>query len=224
MYDRLELLIGDKVHELKEKTVLLLGLGGVGGYSFESLLRSGIGTIIVVDNDRFEESNLNRQLLANLDNIGNYKVDEALKRKEIINPECKIIKIKEFITEDNIDILFKYKIDFVIDAIDTVGTKKLIIKNCLEKKIKFISVMGTGNKLDSTKLEITDIRKTMYDPLAKAIRKYVNSEHLKGKVPVVSSLEKPIKNEKVGSNAFVPAVAGLMAANYVVLELLREDL
>lgn len=82
MYDRLELLIGDKVRELKEKAVLLLGLGGVGGYSFESLLRSGIGTIIVVDNDRFEESNLNRQLLSNLNNIGNYKVDEALKEKK----------------------------------------------------------------------------------------------------------------------------------------------
>ncbi len=224
MYDRLELLIGDKVRELKEKAVLLLGLGGVGGYSFESLLRSGIGTIIVVDNDRFEESNLNRQLLSNLNNIGNYKVDEALKRKEIINPECQVIKIKEFITKDNIDMLFKYKIDFVIDAIDTVDIKKLIIKNCLEKKIKFISVMGTGNKLDSARLEIMDIRKTMYDPLAKIIRKYVNSEHLKGKVPVVSSFEKPIKNEKVGSNAFVPAVAGLLATNYAVLELLGEDL
>ena len=224
MYDRLELLIGDKVRELKEKAVLLLGLGGVGGYSFESLLRSGIGTIIVVDNDRFEESNLNRQLLSNLNNIGNYKVDEALKRKEIINPECQVIKIKEFITKDNIDMLFKYKIDFVIDAIDNVDIKKLIIKNCLEKKIKFISVMGTGNKLDSARLEIMDIRKTMYDPLAKIIRKYVNSEHLKGKVPVVSSFEKPIKNEKVGSNAFVPAVAGLLAANYAVLELLRGNL
>lgn len=223
MLDRLELLIGDKINLLKEKTILLIGLGGVGGYAFESLLRSGIGTIIIVDNDTFDKTNLNRQLLSNLDNIGSYKVDEAEKHKNQINPNCQIIKIKEFITKDNIDLLFKYKIDFVIDAIDTLDTKKIIIKKCLEKQIKFISVMGTGNKMDGTKLEIIDIRKTTYDPLAKALRQYVNKDHLKGKIPVISSTEKPLKTKKVGSNAFLPAIAGLLATNYTIIELLKED-
>lgn len=222
MLDRLEILIGDKVQTLKEKTVLLLGLGGVGGHAFETLLRSGIGTIIVVDNDIVDETNINRQLLTNINNIGKYKVDEAEKRKDIINPECKIIKIKDFITEENIDLLFQNKIDFVIDAIDTIKTKKQLIKKCTENNIKIISVMGTGNKMDPTKLTITDIRKTSYDPIAKEIRKFIKEERINKKVPVVFSDETPIKTDKVGSNAFVPATAGIFASSYVINELIKE--
>ena len=164
MFERFELLIGNKINTLKEKTVLLVGLGGVGGYAFESLVRSGIGTIIIVDNDTFDITNLNRQILATTSSINKYKVDIAEERKNIINKETKIIKIKEFIEEKNINILFKENIDFVIDAIDTIKTKEIIIKECLKRKIKFISIMGTGGKTDASKLEITDLSKTTYDP------------------------------------------------------------
>lgn len=223
MFDRLELLIGNKIEILKNKTVLLIGLGGVGSYALEALIRSGIGKIIIVDSDKIDQTNLNRQLLALTTNIGNYKVDEAEKRKNQINKNCQIIKIKDFITEDNINILFNNQIDFLIDAIDTINTKKLIIKNCLNKKIKFISAMGTGNKIDASKLEITDIRKTTYDPLAKKLRKYIKDEKLNGKIPVVSSTEKPIQTNKIGSTAFVPATAGLLCASYAINQLLKED-
>lgn len=222
MLDRLEILIGDKTKTLKQKTVLLLGLGGVGGHAFETLLRSGIGTIIVVDNDVIDETNLNRQLLSTNKNIGQYKVDEAKKRQKDINQECKIIKINKFISEENIESLFENKIDFVIDAIDTIKTKKQLIKKCIEKQIKIISVMGTGNKMDPTKLTITDIRKTSYDPIAKEIRKFIKEERINKKIPVVFSDEIPIKTDKIGSNAFVPATAGIFAASYVINELIKE--
>ncbi len=220
MFDRLRLLIGDDVEFLRNKTVLLVGLGGVGGYAFESLVRCGIGTIVVCDNDRFDETNLNRQILSNLDNIGNLKTMEAIKRASMINKECNVISINEFITKDNIDILFNRKIDFIIDAIDTIGTKKLIIKNALARDIKFISVMGTGNKMDASKVTITDIWKTSYDPVAKMIRQFLRKEGINKKVPVVFSPEKPISTGTVGSNAFVPGVAGLMASSYVINTLL----
>ena len=222
MLERLELLIGDQINTLKEKTVLLIGLGGVGGYSFESLLRSGIGTIIVVDSDIFEKTNLNRQILATKKTLDKNKVDVAEGRKNDINPECKIIKIKEFITAENLDILFENKIDFVIDAIDTVKTKEQIIKECLKRKINFISIMGTGGKIDASKLEIIDLSKTSYDRLAKKIRNDLKKENIKGKIKVISSKEKPIVTSPIGSNAFVPAVAGLLAANYAINEMLKE--
>ena len=223
MFDRLELIIGNKTKDLKEKTILLLGLGGVGGHTLEALIRSNIGTIIVVDNDIIDITNLNRQLLATQNNINKYKVDAAEKRKNEINKDCNIIKIKEFITEENIDKIFNQKIDFVVDAIDTSKTKKALIKKCLEENIKIISIMGTGNKMHPELLTITDIKKTSYDPIAKEIRKYLNKEKIKGKLPVISSTEQPVKTEKIGSNAFVPATAGLLAASYVINELIKEN-
>ena len=223
MLDRLELLIGNKIKVLEEKTVLLIGLGGVGGHCFESLLRSGIGTIIVVDSDVFDETNLNRQLLATKNTLGKSKVDIAEERQKTINQNCKIIKINSFITEKNIDTLFKHKIDFTIDAIDTVKTKKQIIEECLKRKIKFISVMGTGGKMYAEKLEIIDLSKTSYDPIAKKLRTELKKENIKGKIKVISSAEKPIITKPISSNAFVPAVAGILAANYAITQMLKEN-
>lgn len=223
MFDRLELIIGDKIKQLNKKTILLLGLGGVGGHVFETLVRSGIGTIIIVDNDKIDKTNLNRQILATNQNINQPKVDEAEKRKNLINPNCTIIKIKEFITEENLNILFNQKIDFIIDAIDTIKTKKAVIKYALKNNIKIISVMGTGNKMHPEKLSITNIQKTSYDPIAKEIRKYLKIEKIKEKLTVVSSDEPIIKTKKIGSNAFVPATAGILAASYVINELIKED-
>jgi tRNA A37 threonylcarbamoyladenosine dehydratase len=222
MFDRLEIIIQDKINILKSKTVLLIGLGGVGGSAFEALVRSGIGKIIVIDNDTFDITNLNRQALAYQNTISQDKVLIAQQTARNINPNCQIIPIKEFINEENINKIFEYKIDFIIDAIDTVNTKKLIIKNCLIKNIPFISVMGTGNKMHPELLEITDIRKTSYDPIAKIIRKMIKDEKTNKKVPVVYSKEKPLVKGKVGSTAFVPPTAGMFAASYVINKLIEE--
>ena len=223
MLDRLEILIGDKVNLLKEKTILLFGLGGVGGHAFEALVRSGIGKVIVVDNDSFDITNLNRQALANLNTIGKDKVMVAKKWAKQINPDCEVIPICEFIDYTNIDEVLNYKIDFVIDAIDTVNTKKLIIKKCVQANIPFISVMGTGNKMHPELLKIADIRQTEYDSIAKILRKMVKDENIKQKIPVIFSKEKLNIKGKVGSNAFVPATAGLLAVSYVINKMLEES-
>lgn len=222
MFNRLEILIGDKINTLKTKTVMVIGLGGVGGHAFESLVRSGIENIIVIDNDVIDITNLNRQVLAYQSTIGKPKVEIAKKIAENINPNCQIVPLKIFLTEENIREIFNQKIDFVIDAIDTINTKKVIIKKCTKENIPFISIMGTGNKMHPELLEITDIRKTEYDPIAKIIRKMIKDEKIKAKVPVVFSKEKPLVKGKIGSNAFVPATAGLLATSYVINKLLEE--
>lgn len=224
MFNRLELLIGDKIDLIKSKTVLIIGLGGVGGYALESIVRSGVGKVIIVDYDVIDETNLNRQILSLNNNIGLKKVDVAEARIKETNPNCIVLKIDKKITPDNIDILFNENIDYVIDACDTVETKKQLIRECIKRNIKLISSMGTGNKLDPSKLEIIDIRKTSYDPLAKVIRKMVKDERIKEKIMVVSSTEQPIKtnSKTIGSTSFVPAVAGLMCASFVINDIVGE--
>lgn len=222
MLERLELLFKDKVELIKQTTVMIIGLGGVGSYALEAIVRSGVNKIIVVDNDFIDITNLNRQLLALKNNINDAKVIVAKKRILDINPNCEVITIKEFITKDNIDQLFALKPDYIIDAIDTIETKKQIIKECLNRHIKFISAMGTANKTDPTKLEIIDIRKTSYDPIAKIIRKTVKDLKTNEKVMVVCSKEQPKIKDALGSNAYVPSVAGLLCASYVINDIVGE--
>lgn len=222
MFDRLEVLIGDKINILKNKTVMIIGLGGVGGNAFETIVRSGVENIIVVDNDIVDITNLNRQVLAFNWSLSKEKVEVAEIIASQINKKCKIKKIKLFLNEENIDEIYNNKIDFVIDAIDTVNSKKLIIKKCIQKKIPFISVMGTGNKMHPELLEITDIKKTEYDPIAKIIRKMINDNKIKEKVPVIYSKEKPLLKGKIGSNAFVPSTAGILAASYAINKMLED--
>lgn len=222
MFGRLEILIGKKINILKSKTVMVIGLGGVGGHAFDSLVRSGIENIIVIDNDIIDITNLNRQTLAYQNTIGKPKVEIANERAKNINPNCQITPLKTFLSEENIPKVFNRKIDFVIDAIDTINTKKAIIKKCIKENIPFVSIMGTGNKMHPELLEITDIRKTEYDPVAKIIRKMIKDEKIKAKVPVVFSKEIPLVKGKVGSSAFVPATAGLLATSYVINKLLEE--
>ena len=165
-FSRLRKVIGEAaVNLLHDKTVLVLGCGGVGGYVLEALVRSNIGRVIIVDYDVVAESNINRQIIALESTIGLKKVDVLEKRLKDINSNCEIIKIDKFIDEENILELFNYEIDFFVDACDTVRTKKAVILQCLSKKIKFISCMGTGNKLDPSKLEIVDIRNTNYEKI-----------------------------------------------------------
>lgn len=227
MLDRLELLVGkDNIEKIKNTKVLLIGIGGVGGYALESLVRSGIENITIVDFDKIDKTNLNRQIISLNSNIGKYKVEEAKKRISDINPNCKLKIIKEKITEENFDILNIEKYDYVIDACDTISVKKEIIRKCTKNKIKFISSMGTGYKLNPSKLEIIDIRKTSYDPIAKIIRKMVKEEKIKEKVMVVCSSEKNIKtNSKViASNSFVPATSGLLCTSYVINSIVGDSI
>lgn len=224
-FDRLSKVIGDdKVLQLTEKTVLVLGVGGVGGYVCEALARSGIGKLIIVDFDLVDETNINRQIIALDSTIGLKKVDVLENRIKDINSGCEVIKIDKFIDKDNLFELFNYDIDYFVDACDTMTVKKMVITECIKRKIKFISSMGTGNKLDPSKLEIVDIRKTINDPLAKIIRKFVKDEKINSKVMVLSSSELPIKNGErtPGSTAFVPASAGLLIASYVVRQFIGK--
>ena len=224
-FSRLRKVIGeDAVNLLHDKTVLVLGCGGVGGYVLEALVRSNIGRVIIVDYDVIAKSNINRQIIALESTIGLKKVDVLEKRLKDINSNCEIIKIDKFIDEENILELFNYEIDFFVDACDTVRTKKAVILQCLSKKIKFISCMGTGYKLDPCKLEIVDIRKTNNDPLARIMRKFVKDNKINSKVMVLSSGEVPVKTGEStpGSSAFVPSCAGLLIASYVVKELIKK--
>lgn len=221
MLDRLELLIGeDNINLLKNKTVLIIGLGGVGGHALESIVRSGIGKVIIVDKDTVDITNLNRQLISTKSNIGQNKVDTAEKRiKEISDTE--VIKINEFINEDNINDLFNYQIDYIIDACDTIETKYLLIKEAINRNIKIISVMGTAKKMHPELLEITCLNKTSYDPIARILRKKLRDNHINDKVMCICSKEKPLVKE-MGSNSLVPSTAGILAASYVINDIVGD--
>lgn len=222
MFERTISLVGlDNFNKIKSKTVLIVGLGGVGGYATESLVRSGIENLILIDHDKIDITNLNRQIISTSKNVGNDKVVEFKKRILDINPECNIITHKLFLDRTNYQLLDDYHIDYIIDCCDSTDTKKLLIDYSLEKNIKLISSMGTANKIDPTKLQITDIRKTSYDPLAKILRKYVNDLKTNKKIIVVSSTEAPIKKENLTSLVFVPASAGLLCANYVITDIIK---
>lgn len=223
MFDRLERIIGkDNIKLLNKKKVLVIGLGGVGGICVETLIRNGIENIIIVDNDKIDITNKNRQIIALDSNIDEYKTDAFEKRILDINKNVIVTKITKFITEENIDELFSYKPDYIIDACDTISTKVLIIEECLKRNVKFISSMGMGKKLDISRLEITEIKKTSYDKLAKVIRKRLRDDKVIGKVPVLSSKEQVIDTkEEIGSYSPVTMSAGIILADYVIKEIIN---
>lgn len=222
--ERLERLIGaDGLSKLSSVSVLVIGVGGVGGYAVEVLARSGIGRIVVIDHDIIDITNLNRQIISLNSTVGKNKVDVLKERINDINASIEVEAKKEFVTDENIRD-FLADIDYVIDACDTINTKLAIIKHCKELNIPFISCMGTGNKMDPSKLKLMDIRKTTYDALAKKVRKYVIDEKIKGKVMVVCSDEEKYSsnvNKPIPSNAFVPATAGILCGSYIVNEVVK---
>ena len=226
-FERLSRIIGnDKLADLENKSVLVLGCGGVGGYVIESLARSNIGTLVIVDFDIVDETNINRQIIALNSTIGKYKVDVFFKRINDINDKCRVFKIKDKINKDNYDVLFNEKIDFFVDACDDITVKKIVIKECLKRKIPFISSMGTGNKIDPSKLEIVDIKKTINDPIARILRKFIKDEKINSKIMVCSSREVPIKtgDRTPGSTAFVPSSAGLLISSYIINYFIKKQL
>lgn len=224
-FARNELLIGKEKQELlKEKKVAIFGLGGVGSYVLEGLVRAGIGKFILIDNDTINLSNLNRQLLATTKTIGRKKVEVAKERVEEIYPEAKVEIYDTFYLPGHPENILEKNVDYVVDAVDTVTAKILIIQEAKQLEIPVISSMGTGNKLDATKFEVADISKTSVCPLAKVMRKELKKRNIE-KVKVVFSKEKPIqvvssgKEQVPGSISFVPSVAGLIIAGEVVKDL-----
>lgn len=212
--------------KLKDKTVAVFGVGGVGSYAAESLVRSGVGNIYIYDNDTVARSNINRQLIANDKTVGEKKVEVAKERYLEINPDLNITAVCEFVTPES-EIPFE-KFDFIIDAIDNVTAKIFLIENATNKNIPIVSSMGTGNKLFPEKLKIGDIYKTDTCPLCRVMRTELKKRNIK-KLDVIWSDEKPIepesisedKKKTVASVPFVPGTAGLMAAAFAVRKLLE---
>lgn len=226
-FSRTELLLGTgSINKLSEKHVAVFGIGGVGGHAAEALVRSGIGKIDIIDNDRVAKSNINRQIIATEKSIGQYKTDTAEERFLDINPKLKIRKFNTFFMPDTSDEFDFSEYDYVIDAIDTITGKLEIIKKATEANVPVISSMGAGNKLDPTAFEVADIYKTSVCPLARVMRRELKARGIK-KLKVVYSKEPAIKPESPNgerfpaSCAFVPSVAGLIIAGEVIKDLIK---
>lgn len=222
MFERMERILNpDEINKIKNLNILIIGLGGVGGACFEALVRIGVSNITVIDNDKFDYSNLNRQLLSSINNIGHYKVFEAQLRAKSINPDCLVNPLQMFLDEDNIDDIDISSYDYIIDCCDTVLTKIILIEKAINNNVPIITSMGTGNRLDPTKLIITDIWKTNNDPLARKMRSNLKKRGINKKIKVVTSTELPRKSkEGVGSTSFVPNTAGFLLASYVINDII----
>ncbi|WP_010299670.1 tRNA threonylcarbamoyladenosine dehydratase [Clostridium senegalense] len=241
---RTERLIGvEALNKLTNSTIVIFGIGGVGSFSTEALARSGVGTLILVDNDDISISNINRQIHATFKTVGQSKVETMKERILDINPNCNVITHQTFVTRENIPDIIGENVNYVIDAIDTVTSKIDLIVYCNEKNIPIISSMGTGNKLDPAQFKIADIYKTNVCPLAKVMRRELKRRGIK-KTKVLFSEELPVTplpeevedmkdnndSEKVtirkratpASIGFVPPVAGMIIASEVVKDIIND--
>ncbi len=234
-FEREALLIGnDKVELLMNSSVAVFGAGGVGSHVIEGLVRAGVGKITVIDNDVVSESNINRQLIADTTTVGKYKAEIAIERAKRINPEIKAEAVNVFVTKENAsEVLNTLDADYIVDAIDTVSAKLAIIEYATENNIKIISSMGTGNKLDPTRLKVSDISKTVVCPLARVMRQELKKRGIT-KLNVLWSDEEPVRNAEgqspvikadgrnaPGSISFVPSVGGLIIAAHVVKDIIK---
>lgn len=233
-FSRTELLLGSNAMEkLKNSSVCVFGVGGVGSYVVEALARSGIGKITIVDNDSISITNINRQLPAVMNTVGKLKVEVVKEHILQINPQCKVTALDMFYLENTKNNINLSEFDYVVDAIDTVSAKLLLAEECTKLGVNLISSMGTGNKLDPTQFEITDISKTSMCPLARIMRKELKARGIY-KLKVLYSKEKPIKpfetqdkeittkRQVPGSVSFVPSVAGLIIGGEVIKDLIKE--
>lgn len=230
---RTEMLLGEESTAiLASSSVALFGLGGVGGGALEALARSGIGEFHLIDGDVFSESNLNRQLLATVDSIGKSKVEVGRQRILSINPNAKVFTYPVFYLPEKDNGVDFSKFDFVIDAIDTIAAKIDIIRICHELNVPMVSCMGCGNRFDPSKLHVTDLFATTYDPLAKVMRKKCKDLGIKS-LRVVASTEPPskplfnaepssLRRDTPGSTPFVPPVAGYLLAQEAVMRILKK--
>ena len=227
-FERSELLLGeDGMERLSKARVAVFGIGGVGGHACEALARCGVGELHLFDNDRVSVSNINRQIVALHSTVGRYKTHVMKERIEDINPLARVVTYEAFYLPENADEYDLSQYDFVIDAIDTVSAKLELAVRCSNLSVPIVSCMGTGNKLRPDMLEIEDIYKTSVCPLARVMRRELKARGIK-KLPVLYSKEEPIKavvresgspRHAPGSVSFVPSVAGLIIASYVVRRL-----
>lgn len=238
-WERTEQLIGRTgLEKLNRCRVAVVGLGGVGSFALEALVRAGVGSLVLADHDRLEPSNLNRQLLALHSTVGRLKVDAARERILDINPNLDITAWPVFCDADNCLKILSGKLDYVIDAIDVVASKVTIIRTARELGIPVASAMGAGNKLDPTAFRIADLRATTVCPLARAVRRELRRCGIEEGVKTVYSVEpllrtdggmavrrtteRTAKSPSIGSISFVPAVAGLLLASLVIQDLLES--
>lgn len=232
---RTALLYGeDVVEKFKRARVAVFGIGGVGGHLTEALVRSGIGAVDIIDNDTVSLTNINRQIIATQVAVGKSKTDVMEERIKSINPDCIVNKFNTFVLPENIDDFDFSQYDYVADAIDTVSGKLAIVKKAYENNIPVISCMGAGNKLDPTRFEVADISKTSVCPLARVMRRLCKENGIK-KLKVLYSKEEAMtpfelidnneetsKRQTPGSNAIVPAVAGLIIASEILKDIAKK--
>ena len=245
-FARFSMMVGeDGIEKLRNSRVIVFGVGGVGSYTVEALARSGVGQINMVDFDEISESNINRQLHSLRSTIGKSKIDVMKDRILDINPDCKVELVKRLVYDDVDEVLGNNKYDFVVDAIDVIGSKINLIEYCVKNNINIISSMGFGNKMHPEMVEIAKIKNTSVCPMARTIRSILKKKGITN-VPVAFSKEIPVQpnkselfkeelptefreNNKIprkttpGSNSFVPGTAGLVLASYVVRKLLEWD-
>lgn len=227
IFDRSEALLGkEALEKLKGSTVAVFGIGGVGSYTVEALVRGGVGKLFLFDGDVVSQTNINRQLVATTKTIGMAKTDVAAAHCKEVNPDVQVSAEKIFFSDENADTIDFSQFDYVVDAIDTVSSKLLLIEKAKAANIPVISCMGAGNKLDPTRFEIADISKTSVCPLAKVMRYELRKRGIT-KVKVLYSKEEPIKHGLTengkplpGSVSFVPSVAGLIIAGEVIKDLI----
>ena len=246
-FSRTQLLLGkEAMDKLKNSRVAVFGVGGVGGYVCEALARSGVGTFDLIDDDKVCLTNLNRQIIATRKTVGKYKVEVMKERMLEINPNAKVETYQEFYMPESKTNIINEDLNYVVDCVDTVTAKIEIIMKCKEVNVPVMSAMGTGNKLDPTRFEITDIYKTSICPLAKVMRKELRKRNVDS-LKVIYSKEEPIvpvseaesscktncicppgtarkctaRNQVPGSISFVPSVAGLIMAGEVIKDIIK---
>lgn len=242
---RTEILIGkENIEKLKNSSVIIFGVGGVGSFCVEAIARCGVSNIHIVDDDTISITNINRQIIATHSTIDKNKTEVVKQRILDINPNANVTISKIFYTKDTVNTIDLSKYDYVIDAIDTISSKILLVEEATKLNVPIISSMGTGNKLDPTKFVVSDIYKTSMCPLAKVMRYELKKRGIK-KLKVVYSTEKPIKpapinidenakstspfrdtnkrRETPGSISFVPSVAGLIIASQVINDILKNN-
>ena len=222
--DRLTILLGDDgVKRLAAAKVAVVGLGGVGGQAAEAIARSFVGTLVLVDGDRINVSNVNRQILSTAKNVGREKALVAADRAREINPEAQVTALPVFVTAENVATLPIWDADCVVDAIDDVDAKVALIKEARSRGVKIVCSMGAANRFDPMAFKVADISETHTCPLAKKLRKLLAAQGIEKGVKMVYSTEKPLSFKgALGSNAFVPPAAGLLLASAVVKEILSK--
>lgn len=226
-WQRSRLLLGEESNQkLKNASVAVFGTGGVGSFAAEALARTGVGRLILIDKDTVELSNINRQLVATLDTVGQIKVDVLKEKIAHLNPACEVIAVHDFYDFHMNDFIKEMKPDFILDCIDSIKSKQDLIAFALSEQIPIISSMGMARKKDPSRLKVMELEKTSYDPIAKIMRSWKRKQKIRENIYVVSSDEKPVDIEQgsaLPSMIFVPGSAGLLMAAAAVQSITGED-